>query len=166
MYTQLKSCLSEKMLREFGSKQGKYTMPILYSNTPFALFRILTVSCCRTNDSSTAFWTGDKMEIGIQQAGRQCELVLWILWSMCGLAQKWGGNPLSKGILYWLSYHHSFETKAELSTVVCLTMCWISSPKKATAWQAVLLLEVTFSITRLVVILVQQHIFTWCINKH
>jgi hypothetical protein len=55
MYTQLNSCFAEKELHEFGSKHGKYAMPILYLNTPFALFRIFTVSCCRTNDSSTAF---------------------------------------------------------------------------------------------------------------
>jgi hypothetical protein len=49
---------------------------------------------------------------------------------MCGLAQKWGGNPLSKVILYWFGYHHFFETKPELRTVVCLPVHWISYPKR------------------------------------
>jgi hypothetical protein len=54
MQAQLNTCFAEKDLREFGSKQGKYTMPILYS-IPHLCCSKYSLSRCRTMDSRTAF---------------------------------------------------------------------------------------------------------------
>ena len=54
MQAQFNTCFAEKDLREFGSKQGKYTMPVLYS-IPHLCCSKYSLSRCRTMDSRSAF---------------------------------------------------------------------------------------------------------------
>ena len=96
---------------------------------------------CRTNNSDNDFWTGDKLEIGDQQAWHQSEHTLWNVWFLCWLAKKWGGSTFQRNQLIWFTLlllwnQSSAEDSSPPLWQECAPACWIYPTRAAECFVA------------------------------